>query len=143
MTSHSGDVALNGAICSSLRNIRVILFSIHSDDGNLPVSTSNSTAVELGEGSGNPTEPQHTSTTVSLSNLEPITVLSQSLPKKTQKPSVSLNFIESIKEARSCVQDLTSGEIVSLNFIELIKEARSCVQDLTSGEIVSLNLLSR
>ncbi|GJV31859.1 hypothetical protein Tco_1392259 [Tanacetum coccineum] len=45
MTSHSGDVALNGAICSSLRNIRVILFSIHSDDGNLPVSTSNSTAV--------------------------------------------------------------------------------------------------
>ncbi|GJY03790.1 hypothetical protein Tco_0369730 [Tanacetum coccineum] len=46
MTSHSGDVALNGAICSSLRNIRVILFSIHSDDGNLPVSTSNSTAVD-------------------------------------------------------------------------------------------------
>ncbi|GJR52992.1 hypothetical protein Tco_1403513, partial [Tanacetum coccineum] len=28
------------------RNIRVILFSIHSDDGNLPVSTSNSTAVD-------------------------------------------------------------------------------------------------
>ncbi|GJU33343.1 hypothetical protein Tco_1176932 [Tanacetum coccineum] len=49
MTSHSGDVALNGAICSSLRNIRVILFSIHSDDGNLPVSTSNSTAVEVKE----------------------------------------------------------------------------------------------
>ncbi|GKE10748.1 hypothetical protein Tco_1414299 [Tanacetum coccineum] len=41
---------------------------------------------EVGEGSGNPTEPQHTSTTVSLSNLEPITLLSQSLPKKTQKP---------------------------------------------------------
>ncbi|GKF62582.1 hypothetical protein Tco_0182636, partial [Tanacetum coccineum] len=39
-----------------------------------------------GEGLGNPTEPQHTSTNVSLSNLEPITLLSQSSPKKTQKP---------------------------------------------------------
>ncbi|GKE62270.1 hypothetical protein Tco_1512637, partial [Tanacetum coccineum] len=40
----------------------------------------------VGEGSGNPTEPQHTSTTASLPNLEPITVLSLSKPKKTQKP---------------------------------------------------------
>ncbi|GJZ12181.1 hypothetical protein Tco_0546940 [Tanacetum coccineum] len=43
-------------------------------------------AIEVGEGLGNPTEPQHTSTTASLSNLEPITVPSLSYPKKTQKP---------------------------------------------------------
>ncbi|GKG33241.1 hypothetical protein Tco_0430751, partial [Tanacetum coccineum] len=41
---------------------------------------------EVGEGSGQPTDPQHTSTTTSPSNLEPITVPSSSQPKKTQRP---------------------------------------------------------
>ncbi|GKD60377.1 hypothetical protein Tco_1297886, partial [Tanacetum coccineum] len=44
-----------------------------------------SQAVE-GEGSGQPTEPQHTPTTASLSHVEPIpTVASSSHPKKTHK----------------------------------------------------------
>ncbi|GJY21561.1 hypothetical protein Tco_0394127 [Tanacetum coccineum] len=41
---------------------------------------------EVGEGSGQPTDPQHTSTSAQLSNEEPITVLSSSQLKKTHKP---------------------------------------------------------
>ncbi|GJR91222.1 hypothetical protein Tco_0215233 [Tanacetum coccineum] len=41
---------------------------------------------EVGEGSGQPTDPQHTSTFAQLSNEEPITVLSSSQLKKTHKP---------------------------------------------------------
>ncbi|GKC50766.1 hypothetical protein Tco_1073511 [Tanacetum coccineum] len=55
---------------------------------------------EVGEGSGSPTEPQHTSTTVSLSNLEPITVLSQSLPKKTLKPRKAKRTTEISQSSR-------------------------------------------
>ncbi|GJT73808.1 hypothetical protein Tco_1033094 [Tanacetum coccineum] len=41
---------------------------------------------EVGEGSGQPTDPQYTSTSAQLSNEEPITVLSSSQLKKTHKP---------------------------------------------------------
>ncbi|GJS76374.1 hypothetical protein Tco_0726255 [Tanacetum coccineum] len=41
---------------------------------------------EVGEGSGHPTDPQHTSTTASPSQVEPITVLLSSQPKKTYRP---------------------------------------------------------
>ncbi|GJY61479.1 putative ribonuclease H-like domain-containing protein [Tanacetum coccineum] len=41
---------------------------------------------KVGEGSGQPTDPQHTSTSAQLSNEEPITVLSSSQLKKTHKP---------------------------------------------------------
>nr|GEV44179.1 putative ribonuclease H-like domain-containing protein [Tanacetum cinerariifolium] len=41
---------------------------------------------EVGEGSGQPTDPQHTSTSAQLFNEEPITVLSSSQLKKTHKP---------------------------------------------------------
>ncbi|GKB93727.1 hypothetical protein Tco_0979864 [Tanacetum coccineum] len=40
---------------------------------------------EVGEGSGHPTDPQHTSTTASPSQVEPITVPSSSQPKKTHR----------------------------------------------------------
>ncbi|GKF50598.1 hypothetical protein Tco_0147065, partial [Tanacetum coccineum] len=40
----------------------------------------------VGEGSGQPTDPQHTSTSTQLSNEEPITILSSSQLKKTHKP---------------------------------------------------------
>ncbi|GKD91930.1 hypothetical protein Tco_1371767 [Tanacetum coccineum] len=41
---------------------------------------------DMGEGSGQPTDPQHTSTSVQPSNEEPITIPSLSQPKKTRKP---------------------------------------------------------
>ncbi|GKB98755.1 hypothetical protein Tco_0984892 [Tanacetum coccineum] len=41
---------------------------------------------EVGEGSGHPTEPQHTSTTASPSQIEPITIPSSSQPQKTHRP---------------------------------------------------------
>ncbi|GJV46254.1 putative ribonuclease H-like domain-containing protein [Tanacetum coccineum] len=41
---------------------------------------------KVGEGSGQPTDPQYTSTSAQLSNEEPITVLSSSQLKKTHKP---------------------------------------------------------
>ncbi|GKD10775.1 hypothetical protein Tco_1190460 [Tanacetum coccineum] len=41
---------------------------------------------EVGEGSGQPTDPQHTSTSAQLSNEEPLTVLSSSQLKNTHKP---------------------------------------------------------
>ncbi|GJW58277.1 putative ribonuclease H-like domain-containing protein [Tanacetum coccineum] len=41
---------------------------------------------DMGEGSGQPTDPQHTSTSVQPSNEEPITVPSSSQPKKTHRP---------------------------------------------------------
>ncbi|GJX78592.1 retrovirus-related pol polyprotein from transposon TNT 1-94 [Tanacetum coccineum] len=40
----------------------------------------------MGEGSGQPTDPQHTSTCAQPSNEEPITVQSSSQPKKTHRP---------------------------------------------------------
>ncbi|GJQ98933.1 hypothetical protein Tco_0521918 [Tanacetum coccineum] len=42
--------------------------------------------LEVGEGLGQPTDPQHTSTSAQLSNVEPITILSSSQLKKTHKP---------------------------------------------------------
>ncbi|GJY89657.1 hypothetical protein Tco_0504853 [Tanacetum coccineum] len=42
--------------------------------------------VDMGEGSGQPTDPQHTSTTATPSQVKPITVLSSSQPKKTHRP---------------------------------------------------------
>ncbi|GJX15523.1 hypothetical protein Tco_0216355 [Tanacetum coccineum] len=42
--------------------------------------------LEVGEGSGQPTDPQRTSTSAQLSNEEPITILSSSQLKKTHKP---------------------------------------------------------
>ncbi|GJY04539.1 hypothetical protein Tco_0370479 [Tanacetum coccineum] len=41
---------------------------------------------DMGEGSGQPTDPQHTSTSVQPSNEDPITVPSSSQPKKTHRP---------------------------------------------------------
>ncbi|GKD59345.1 hypothetical protein Tco_1296854 [Tanacetum coccineum] len=41
---------------------------------------------DMGEGSGQPTNPQHTSTSAQPSNEEPITVPSLSQPKKTHRP---------------------------------------------------------
>ncbi|GJY87887.1 putative ribonuclease H-like domain-containing protein [Tanacetum coccineum] len=41
---------------------------------------------DMGEGSGQPTDPQYTSTSAQPSNEEPITVPSSSQPKKTHKP---------------------------------------------------------
>ncbi|GJR12706.1 putative ribonuclease H-like domain-containing protein [Tanacetum coccineum] len=41
---------------------------------------------DVGEGSGHPTDPQHTSTYAQPSNEEPITVPSSSQPKKTHRP---------------------------------------------------------
>ncbi|GKA93553.1 hypothetical protein Tco_0815539 [Tanacetum coccineum] len=41
---------------------------------------------DMGEGSGQPTDPQHTSTSAQPSNEEPITVPSSSQPKKTHRP---------------------------------------------------------
>ncbi|GKD35790.1 putative ribonuclease H-like domain-containing protein, partial [Tanacetum coccineum] len=61
-----------------------------------------STTGELGEGSGQPTDPQHTSTSAQLSNEEPITVLSSSQLKKTHKPR---------KAKRTTKISLSSGPI--------------------------------
>ncbi|GJR39135.1 ribonuclease H-like domain-containing protein [Tanacetum coccineum] len=41
---------------------------------------------KVGKGSGQPTDPQHTSTSTQLSNVEPITILSSSQLNKTHKP---------------------------------------------------------
>ncbi|GJT73806.1 hypothetical protein Tco_1033092 [Tanacetum coccineum] len=41
---------------------------------------------DMGKGSGHPTEPQHTTTTASPSQVEPITIPSSSQPKKTHRP---------------------------------------------------------
>ncbi|GKB43001.1 putative ribonuclease H-like domain-containing protein, partial [Tanacetum coccineum] len=50
--------------------------------------------VDMGEGSGQPTDPQHTSTSVQPSNKEPITVPSSSQPKKTHRPRKSKRATE-------------------------------------------------
>ncbi|GJY61153.1 hypothetical protein Tco_0461810 [Tanacetum coccineum] len=51
-----------------------------------PYFSSMETQADMGEGSGQPTDPQHTSTSVQPSNEEPITVPSSSQPKKTHRP---------------------------------------------------------
>ncbi|GJS81910.1 hypothetical protein Tco_0748451 [Tanacetum coccineum] len=55
---------------------------------------------EVGEGSGQPTDPQHTSITTSPSNLEPITVPSSSQPKKTQRPRKAKRATEISQSSR-------------------------------------------
>ncbi|GJR68905.1 hypothetical protein Tco_0014970 [Tanacetum coccineum] len=74
-----------------------------------------SQAVE-GEGSGQPTEPQHTHTTTSPSHVEPIvTVASSSHPKKTQKH----------RKAKSKVTEIPhSSEPTNLDADEVVYEER-------------------
>ncbi|GKG10926.1 hypothetical protein Tco_0342326, partial [Tanacetum coccineum] len=49
---------------------------------------------KVGKGSGHPTEPQHTSTNSSPSQVEPITIPSSSQPKKTHRPRKSKRATE-------------------------------------------------
>ncbi|GKF59295.1 hypothetical protein Tco_0176081 [Tanacetum coccineum] len=65
-----------------------------------------SQAVE-GEGSGQPTEPQHTHTTTSPSHVEPIiTVASSSHPKKTQKHRKAKSKVNEIPHSKSKVTEI-------------------------------------
>ncbi|GJW32346.1 ribonuclease H-like domain-containing protein [Tanacetum coccineum] len=84
LTSSRPDIMF--AVCACARDLPFDLEAFSDSDYPRASLDRKSTTGEVGEGSGNPTEPQHTSITVSLFNLEPITVLSQSSPKKTQKP---------------------------------------------------------
>ncbi|GJS77320.1 putative ribonuclease H-like domain-containing protein [Tanacetum coccineum] len=55
---------------------------------------------DMGEGSGQPTDPQHTSTSVQPSNEEPITVPSSSQPKKTHRPTKAKRATEISQSSR-------------------------------------------
>ncbi|GJZ28640.1 hypothetical protein Tco_0573287 [Tanacetum coccineum] len=55
---------------------------------------------EVGEGSGHPTDPQHTSITALLSQVEPITVPSSSQPKKTHRPRKAKRATEISQSSR-------------------------------------------
>ncbi|GKC24291.1 hypothetical protein Tco_1026441, partial [Tanacetum coccineum] len=68
----------------------------------------------VGEGSGHPTEPQHTSTTISPSNLEPITLPSSSQPKKTYKR----------KKPKKVTEIPQSSEPINLVADEVVHEER-------------------
>ncbi|GKB72208.1 hypothetical protein Tco_0933620, partial [Tanacetum coccineum] len=66
------------------RLIQVI--KIHTDHNVADLLTKALDVSHVGEGSGQPTEPQHTPTTASLSNIEPIPIIaSSSQPQKTHK----------------------------------------------------------
>ncbi|GJY45540.1 hypothetical protein Tco_0434603 [Tanacetum coccineum] len=64
---------------------------------------------KVGEGSGHPTDPQHTSTTALPSQVEPITVPLSSQPKKTHRPRKAKRAIEISQSSRpiSLVTDET------------------------------------
>ncbi|GJU29129.1 hypothetical protein Tco_1172718 [Tanacetum coccineum] len=55
---------------------------------------------DMGEGSGQPTDPQHTSTSAQPSNEEPITVPSSSQPKKTHRPRKAKRATEISQSSR-------------------------------------------
>ncbi|GJS38139.1 putative ribonuclease H-like domain-containing protein [Tanacetum coccineum] len=61
---------------------------------------------DMGEGSGQPTDPQHTSTSVQPSNEEPITVPSSSQTKKTHNETITKDREDRIENATTTASSL-------------------------------------
>ncbi|GKE56289.1 hypothetical protein Tco_1495474, partial [Tanacetum coccineum] len=95
------DVHLYRSMIGSLIYLKVIMLEL-ALTGNQQHDVVNFLAKEVGEGSGQPTDPQHTSTSAQFYNEEPITVLSLSQLKKTHKPR---------KAKRTTMKSQSSGTI--------------------------------
>ncbi|GJU16929.1 putative ribonuclease H-like domain-containing protein [Tanacetum coccineum] len=80
----------------------------------------------LGEGSGQPTNPQHTSTSAQPSNEEPITVPSSSQPKKTHKPKKAKRATEISQSSRPI--PLVADETITRKGEDIMKRgATNCI----------------
>ncbi|GJY32114.1 hypothetical protein Tco_0415609 [Tanacetum coccineum] len=81
---------------------------------------------DLGEGSGQPTNPQHTSTSAQPSNEEPITVPSSSQPKKTHKPKKAKRATEISQSSRPI--PLVADETITRKGEDIMKRgATNCI----------------
>ncbi|GJS94845.1 hypothetical protein Tco_0801813 [Tanacetum coccineum] len=87
---------------------------------------------EVGEGSGQPTNPQHTSTSAQLSNEEPITVLSLSQLKKTHKPRIAKRTTE-ISQSSGPIH-LVADEIVYKEWEDRMERAATTASSLEAEQ---------
>ncbi|GJU54478.1 hypothetical protein Tco_1228192 [Tanacetum coccineum] len=83
---------------------------------------------DIGEGSGQPTDPQHTSTSAQPSNKEPITVPSSSQPKKTHRPRKAKRATEISQSSRSI--SLVADETVTKEREDRMERAATTASSL-------------
>ncbi|GKD03957.1 hypothetical protein Tco_1178931 [Tanacetum coccineum] len=88
--------------------------------------------VDMGEGSGQPTDPQHTSTSVQPSNKEPITVPSSSQPKKTHRPRKSKRATE-ISQSSGPIP-LVADETVTKEMEDRMEKAATTTSSLEAEQ---------
>nr|GEV90730.1 putative ribonuclease H-like domain-containing protein [Tanacetum cinerariifolium] len=87
---------------------------------------------EVGEGSGQPTDPQHTSTFAQLSNEEPITVLSSSQLKKTHKPRKAKRTIKISQSSRPI--HLVADETIYKEWDDRLERAATTASSLETEQ---------
>ncbi|GKB02833.1 putative ribonuclease H-like domain-containing protein [Tanacetum coccineum] len=90
---------------------------------------------DMGEGSGKPTDPQHTSTSAQPSNEEPITVPSLSQPKKTHRPRKAKRATK-ISQSSGLIL-LVADEIVTKEREDRIERATTTASSLKQSRTVS------
>ncbi|GKD01777.1 hypothetical protein Tco_1172051, partial [Tanacetum coccineum] len=83
---------------------------------------------DMGEGSGQPTNPQHTSTSDQPSNEEPITIPSSSQPKKTYRP----------RKAKRAIEISQSSRLIPLVTNESVTKERECIIERVATTASSL-----
>ncbi|GJR38186.1 hypothetical protein Tco_1213870 [Tanacetum coccineum] len=87
---------------------------------------------EVGEGSGQPTDPQHTSTSAQPSNEEPITVPSSTQPKKTHRPRKAKRSTE-ISYSSGLIP-LVANEIVTKEREDIMERAATTASSLEAEQ---------
>ncbi|GJS33056.1 hypothetical protein Tco_0531438 [Tanacetum coccineum] len=90
------------------------------------------TRKDLGEGSGQPTNPQHTSTSAQPSNEEPITVPSSSQPKKTHKPKKAKRATEISQSSRPI--PLVADETITKEWEDRMERAATTASSLEAEQ---------
>ncbi|GJZ30612.1 putative ribonuclease H-like domain-containing protein [Tanacetum coccineum] len=94
---------------------------------------------DMGEGSGYPTDPQHTSTSAQPSNEEPITVPSPSQPKKTHRPRKAKRATE-ISQSSGPIP-LVADETITKEREYIMERAATTASSLEAEELVQVVVL--
>ncbi|GJW50231.1 retrovirus-related pol polyprotein from transposon TNT 1-94, partial [Tanacetum coccineum] len=87
---------------------------------------------DMGDGSGQPTDPQHTSTSAQPSNKEPITVPSSSQPKKTHRPRKAKRVTE-ISQSSGPIS-LVTDETVTKEREDIMERATTTASSLEAEQ---------
>ncbi|GJU59586.1 hypothetical protein Tco_1237352 [Tanacetum coccineum] len=88
---------------------------------------------DMGEGSGQPTDPQHTSTTASPSQIKPITIPSSSRPQKTHRPRKAKKPTEISQSSRPI--PLVADETVTKRREDIMERAATSASSLEAEQV--------